>query len=90
MSSSRRQGEAAFGKIEKCNSELFSLTYGAIVTQLIKDYEEVDATNAQLEKMCVPAAEPSACAFLFPLPCPCATPPSIRDLTCACSLPHVL
>ena len=50
---SRRQGDAAFSKIEKCNSELFSLTYGAIVTQLIKDYEEVDATNAQLEKMCV-------------------------------------
>ena len=44
-------GEAAFSKVEKINSELFSLTYGAIVTQLLKDYEEVDATNAQLEKM---------------------------------------
>ena len=49
---SRRVGEAAFSKIEKINSELFSLTYGAIVTQLLKDYEEVDATNVQLEKMC--------------------------------------
>ena len=44
----RRVGEAAFSKVEKINSELFSLTYGAIVTQLLKDYEEVDATNTQL------------------------------------------
>ena len=67
---SRRQGDAAFSKIEKCNSELFSLTYGAIVTQLLKDYEEVDATNAQLEKMCaqVPAAH-SFTPFLCGLPC---------------------
>ena len=35
----------------RCNAELFSLTYGAIVTQVLKDYEEVDATNEQLEKM---------------------------------------
>ena len=52
MSAASRAGAAAFSKIEKCNSELFTLTYGAIVTQLLKDYEEVDATNAQLEKMC--------------------------------------
>ena len=53
MSSSapQRVGAVAFSKVEKINSELFSLTYGAIVTQLLKDYEEVDATNAQLEKM---------------------------------------
>jgi hypothetical protein len=48
---SRRVGDAAFSRVEKINSELFSLTYGAIVTQLLKDYEETDATNAQLEKM---------------------------------------
>ena len=48
---SRRVGDAAFSRVEKANSELFSLTYGAIVTQLLKDYEETDATNAQLEKM---------------------------------------
>ncbi len=39
------------------NSELFTLTYGAIVTQLLRDYEEVDATNEQLEKMCVGSHE---------------------------------
>lgn len=47
----RRQGDTTFTKVEKVSSELFSLTYGAVVTQLIKDYEDVDATNAQLEKM---------------------------------------
>eukprot|EP00326_Haptolina_ericina_P021648 CAMPEP_0181201502 /NCGR_PEP_ID=MMETSP1096-20121128/18342_1 /TAXON_ID=156174 ORGANISM="Chrysochromulina ericina, Strain CCMP281" /NCGR_SAMPLE_ID=MMETSP1096 /ASSEMBLY_ACC=CAM_ASM_000453 /LENGTH=182 /DNA_ID=CAMNT_0023291951 /DNA_START=23 /DNA_END=571 /DNA_ORIENTATION=+ len=51
MAHLRKTGEAAFSKVEKINSELFSLTYGAIVTQLLKDYEEVDATNEQLEKM---------------------------------------
>ena len=57
---SRRVGEIAFSKMEKINSELFSLTYGAIVTQLLKDYEAVDATNEQLEKMCVcPNTAPS-------------------------------
>lgn len=49
---SRRVGEAAFSKVEKVNSELFALTYGAIVTQVIKDYEQIDSTNEQLEKMC--------------------------------------
>ena len=52
MAHLRKTGEAAFSKVEKINSELFSLTYVAIVTQLLKDYEEVDATNEQLEKMC--------------------------------------
>lgn len=61
----RRLGEASFSKIEKVSSELFSLTYGAVVTQLLKDYEQVDATNEQLEKMC--AASPCARG------CPCAT-----------------
>ena len=51
MTSARRVGEVAFSKVEKCNSELFALTYGAIVTQVLKDYEEIDATNEQLEKM---------------------------------------
>lgn len=52
MAHYRKTGDAAWSKVtEKINSELFSLTYGAIVTQLLKDYEEVDATNEQLEKM---------------------------------------
>ena len=51
MAGRQRVGAVAFNKVDKINSELFSLTYGAIVTQLLKDYEEVDATSAQLEKM---------------------------------------
>ncbi|KAI9139743.1 NO signaling/Golgi transport ligand-binding domain-containing protein [Paraphysoderma sedebokerense] len=38
-------------KVEKVNAELFTLTYGAIVTQLIKDYEDYSEVNKQLEKM---------------------------------------
>jgi hypothetical protein len=33
------------------SSELFSLTYGAIVVQMLKDYEDVDAVNVELDKM---------------------------------------
>ncbi|XP_041437188.1 trafficking protein particle complex subunit 3 [Xenopus laevis] len=33
------------------NSELFTLTYGALVTQLCKDYENDEDVNKQLEKM---------------------------------------
>eukprot|EP00164_Ancoracysta_twista_P011443 GFYU01017629.1.p1 GENE.GFYU01017629.1~~GFYU01017629.1.p1 ORF type:complete len:197 (-),score=59.43 GFYU01017629.1:84-641(-) len=47
----QRTGEIAFSKIEKVNSELFTLTYGALVAQLMKDFDDVDQVNAQLEKM---------------------------------------
>lgn len=33
------------------NSELFTLTYGALVSQLMKDYENVEDVNKQLERM---------------------------------------
>ena len=33
------------------NAELFTLTYGALVVQLIKDYEDYDEVNRQLDKM---------------------------------------
>merc|ERR1711907_601821 len=46
-----KQGEAAFKKIEKVNSELFSLTYGTIVAQLVKDCESMAEVNEQLEQM---------------------------------------
>eukprot|EP00441_Pelagodinium_beii_P041771 CAMPEP_0197628966 /NCGR_PEP_ID=MMETSP1338-20131121/7032_1 /TAXON_ID=43686 ORGANISM="Pelagodinium beii, Strain RCC1491" /NCGR_SAMPLE_ID=MMETSP1338 /ASSEMBLY_ACC=CAM_ASM_000754 /LENGTH=176 /DNA_ID=CAMNT_0043199971 /DNA_START=34 /DNA_END=564 /DNA_ORIENTATION=- len=41
----------AFNRMEKMNSELLVLTYGSLVTQLLRDIEDVDAVNAQLEKM---------------------------------------
>lgn len=44
-----RQGTRLDSK--KVNSELFTLTYGALVSQLMKDYENVDDVNKQLERM---------------------------------------
>ncbi|PWZ03299.1 TRAPP I complex [Testicularia cyperi] len=38
-------------RTEKINAELFTLTYGGLVIQLIKDYEDYQEVNKQLEKM---------------------------------------
>lgn len=35
----------------KVSSELFTLTYGAMVAQLVKDYEQDEEVNKQLDKM---------------------------------------
>ncbi|CAJ1363514.1 unnamed protein product, partial [Effrenium voratum] len=37
--------------LERVNADLFVLTYGSLVTQLLRDIEDVDAVNAQLERM---------------------------------------
>jgi hypothetical protein len=46
-----RNGEAIYNQMERINSELLSMTYGAMVTQLIKDYKDVKVVNVELEKM---------------------------------------
>lgn len=33
------------------NAEIFTLTYGSIVRQLIADFEDLDEVNKQLDKM---------------------------------------
>lgn len=33
------------------NAELLTMTYGSLVIQLLKDYEDVEEVNKQLEKM---------------------------------------
>ncbi|KAI9311129.1 transport protein particle complex subunit [Dichotomocladium elegans] len=38
-------------KVEKINAELFTLTYGSLVVQLAKDYEDYSEVNKQLELM---------------------------------------
>ncbi|XP_067947007.1 trafficking protein particle complex subunit 3-like [Watersipora subatra] len=43
--------QAKPGEPRKVSTELFSLTYGALVTQLIKDYEDDSEVNKHLEKM---------------------------------------
>eukprot|EP00894_Picocystis_sp_ML_P003781 jgi/Pico_ML_1/54298/g4668.t2 len=37
--------------VEKVNAELFTFTYGAVVRQLIEDYEDLDEVNKQLDEM---------------------------------------
>eukprot|EP01103_Thecamoeba_quadrilineata_P018788 TRINITY_DN7364_c0_g1_i1.p1 TRINITY_DN7364_c0_g1~~TRINITY_DN7364_c0_g1_i1.p1 ORF type:complete len:210 (-),score=48.61 TRINITY_DN7364_c0_g1_i1:150-779(-) len=51
MLNMKRTGEQAYSRAEKINAELFTLTYGSIVAQLMKDYEDVNEVNKQLEKM---------------------------------------
>lgn len=47
-------GDELFRKADKINAELFTLTYGALVVQLIKDYEDYAEVNKQLDRASVP------------------------------------
>ncbi|ORY39277.1 TRAPP I complex [Rhizoclosmatium globosum] len=38
-------------RTDKINAELFTLTYGSLVAQLVKDYEDYAEVNTQLDKM---------------------------------------
>ncbi|GAQ78413.1 transport protein particle component [Klebsormidium nitens] len=51
MKAALRPGDAAFANVEKVNAELFTLTYGAVVRQLLTDHEDVDDVNKQLDSM---------------------------------------
>ena len=51
------------------NAELFTLTYGAIVRQLLTDYEEIDEVNKQLDTMYVTTI--IDCIPLFFFGCSC-------------------
>jgi len=42
---------ARSGDPRKVSGELFTLTYGSLVTQLLRDYENDDEVNKQLDKM---------------------------------------
>jgi hypothetical protein len=44
-------GVGAAPRMESVNSELLTLTYGALVSQIIRDYEDPREVNAQLEAM---------------------------------------
>ena len=48
----QKQGEQAFQRVDKVNGELLALTYGALVSQVIRDLDgNPEEINAQLEKM---------------------------------------
>ncbi|GBG23924.1 Trafficking protein particle complex subunit 3 [Hondaea fermentalgiana] len=51
MSRNQRLGESCYNDLEKINAELFTLTYGALVAQLVRDMEDVDKVNAKLDEM---------------------------------------
>ncbi len=65
-----RAGEQAFARIDKIvrsprslstnelikNSELFTLTYGSMVVQLMRDFKDIEKVNEQLERMYVSCA----------------------------------
>ncbi|KAI0498974.1 hypothetical protein KFK09_019873 [Dendrobium nobile] len=48
-----RSGDAVFANVERVNAELFTLTYGAIVRQLLTDLEEVEEVNKQLDQILI-------------------------------------
>lgn len=45
------KGDTAFANMTKINGELFVMTYGAIVIQLIKDLGDIEKVNTRLESM---------------------------------------
>ena len=46
-----RTGDLIWSKTPKANAELFALTYGCLVAQILRDFEHTDAVNAQLEQL---------------------------------------
>ncbi|GJN27039.1 hypothetical protein PR202_gb15019 [Eleusine coracana subsp. coracana] len=46
-----KSGDALFASVDRVNAELFTLTYGAMVRQLLTDLEEVEEVNKQLDQM---------------------------------------
>eukprot|EP00898_Chlorokybus_atmophyticus_P002277 jgi/Chlat1/304/Chrsp1S03181 len=47
----QRAGDAVFASVDKINAELFTLTYGAVVRQLLHDFEDPAEVHKQLDKM---------------------------------------
>lgn len=49
--SKAQAGQALWAKMPKANAELFALTYGSLVTELVRDYEDPIEVNAQLDRI---------------------------------------
>ncbi|KAL3823757.1 hypothetical protein ACHAXA_004850 [Cyclostephanos tholiformis] len=50
-SSKAQAGQALWSKMPKANAELFALTYGSLVTELVRDYEDPIEVNTQLDRI---------------------------------------
>lgn len=46
-----RTGDDLWKSSNKLNAEIFTMTYGALVVQLLKDFEDFSQVNIQLDKM---------------------------------------
>ena len=46
-----RTGDIVWSRTSKTNSELFTLTYGVLVAQLLRDFEGVEEVNRELRRM---------------------------------------
>lgn len=45
-------GHALWAKVPKANTELFALTYGSLITELLRDYDKnIPEINSQLERI---------------------------------------
>ena len=44
--------ESGCARVLAQNAEIFTLTYGSLVRQLIADLEDIPAVNKQLDEMC--------------------------------------
>ena len=51
MSELAHIGNIAYQRSDKCSSELLVLTYGVLVTQLMKDYEDISDVNREIENI---------------------------------------
>ncbi|CAI5493443.1 unnamed protein product [Closterium sp. Naga37s-1] len=51
MQKASRPGDAVMSSMERVNAELFTLTYGAMVRQLLTDLEDIEEVNKQLDAM---------------------------------------
>ena len=49
--SAQKQGDILFSKAEKISTELLALTYGTFVSYLLKESENAEEVNIQLEKI---------------------------------------
>jgi len=48
--STQRLGETCWGEMPKINSEIFTLTYGALVMQMVRDCSSISDVNKKLDK----------------------------------------
>lgn len=49
--SAAASGQALWAKMPKANAALFALTYGSLITELLRDFDSLQEIHAELDKM---------------------------------------